>query len=140
MAFLRKKNDLKCCKEFSKASKNSVHTRTVSRLGSRCFHVSAVICKLHWCSFVSSHVRFPVFTRLFWREDSTFLPVLHEFFRPSKCNLLMHNQFPSVKNNGSFCRTTRSAKKNRFSRGIVHAKNLTRLKLHCKYFYMLASM
>ena len=30
-----------------------------------------------------------------------------------------------MKNNGSFRRTTRSAKKNRFSRGNAHAKNLT---------------
>lgn len=40
----------------------------------------------------------------------------------------MHNQFPCVKNNGSFRRTTRSAKKNRFSQGNVHAKNLTMLE------------
>ena len=128
VAFPQKKNDSKCCKEFSKASKNVLRKRIVSRLGSRCFHVSAVICKLHSCSLRSSHVRFPVFTRLFWQKDSTFLPILHEFFSPSKCNLLMHNQFPCVKNNGSFWRTTRSAKKNRFSRGNAHAKNLTRIK------------
>lgn len=40
----------------------------------------------------------------------------------------MYNQFSCVKNNGSFRRTTRSAKKNRFSQGKAHAKNLTMLE------------
>lgn len=44
----------------------------------------------------------------------------------------MHNQFPCVKNNGSFRRTTRSVKKNRFSRGKAHAKNLTN-QFACSY-------
>lgn len=49
----------------------------------------------------------------------------------------MHNQFPCAKNSGSFRRTTRSAKKNRFSRGKAHAKILTNVKRVCVKDYRL---